>query len=521
MFNEFRLAAGTPVYLQVKNYIVWLITQGALQEGERLPSTRELAGLLDVSRGSVVAAYESLQDEGVIHAVTGKGNFVTGISVAKGADLEPWHMNWLDRMNHQARIAVELDHMKRKQPIPGGGQATISFTSIAPDEQLFDLDHVKRAFLDRMAVEGRVLLNYGYAKGYKPLIDYLMKYMERKGVDLTGKEMLITSGFTEGLDIVLSSLGGTEEAKPARGLVQNGPGGSGSLGPRFTGRVLCENPTHHTAIKNLRRHGFAITGIPMQPDGLDLTALERALQEQTYDCAYLVPSYHNPTGIVTSAEKRLALLQLLGRYRVPVIEDGFNEELRYSGAHVAPLIAMSGQGNGVVYLGSFSKVLFPGIRIGWVLADRELIEVLESVKRARSIHTSTLDQSVLYQYLHNGHLEKYMKKARTEYKRKYELARACCEEFVPYARLSGSGGLHLFLEFREGFDTWELLQACAAQGVIFTPGDMFFTDGGGRHTLRLGISRVKDEDITQGIRLIGETAARLLALKPSGGRSAD
>lgn len=502
MFNEFRLAAGTPVYLQVKNYILRLITKGAWQEGERLPSTRELAGLLSVSRGSVIAAYESLQDEGFVHAVTGKGNFVAGISVAGGDALEPWRMNWSARMNQQARIAVELDHMKRKQPGLTAGQGTISFTSIAPDEQLFDLDNVKRAFLDRMAVEGRVLLNYGYARGYKPLIDYLMKYMERKGVNLAGKEMLITSGFTEGLDIVLSSLSGTvSDSQPLR----------------LTGRVLCENPTHQTAIKNLRKHGFTITGIPMQPDGLDLTALEQALQKHTYDCAYLVPSYHNPTGIVTSAEKRLALLQLLGRYRVPVIEDGFNEELRYSGAHVAPLIAMAGQGNGVVYIGSFSKVLFPGIRVGWVLADRELIEVLESVKRARSIHTSTLDQSLLYQYLHNGHLEKYVKKARSEYKRKYELARACCEEFVPYARLSGSGGLHLFVEFREGFDTWELLEACTMQGVIFTPGDMFFTDGGGRHTLRLGISRVKDEDITKGIRLIGETAARLLASKPSGG----
>ncbi|WP_059050998.1 aminotransferase-like domain-containing protein [Paenibacillus senegalimassiliensis] len=501
MFNEFKLAAGTPVYLQVKNYILWLITKGALQEGERLPSTRELAGLLGVSRGSVITAYESLQDEGFVHAVTGRGNFVAGISGTGGAALEPWHMDWSERMNHQARIAVELDHMKRKQPVLSAEREIISFTSIAPDEQLFDLDNVKRAFLDRMAVEGRVLLNYGYARGYKPLINYLMKYMERKGVNLAGKEMLITSGFTEGLDILLSSLRGVEGAESVAGSI----------------RVLCENPTHHTAIKNLRRHGFAITGIPMQADGLDLEALEQALQEQTYDCAYLVPSYHNPTGIVTSAEKRLALLQLLGRYHVPVIEDGFNEELRYSGAHVAPLIAMAGHGNGVVYLGSFSKVLFPGIRIGWVLADRELIDVLESVKRARSIHTSTLDQSLLYQYLHNGHLEKYVKKARTEYKRKYELARACCEEFVPDARLAGNGGLHLFLEFRDDFDTWELLEACAAQGVIFTPGDMFFIDGGGRHTLRLGISRVKDEDITKGIRLIGKTAAKLLANKPSGG----
>ncbi|MFL0554302.1 PLP-dependent aminotransferase family protein [Paenibacillus barengoltzii] len=489
MFHEFKLAAETPVYVQVKNYIKRLMMQGALQAGQKLPSTRELSELLGVSRGSIIAAYEALQDEGLVYAVTGRGNFVAEVSARSGQAAPAWRIDWRERMNRQARLSVELDHMKRSKPGLRAAKGAILFTSIAPDEQLFDLENVKRAFLDRMAVEGRVLLNYGYAKGYKPLIEYLLNFMERKGVDLHGKDLLITSGFTEGLDIVLSAMGR-----------------AGSAG----GRMLCENPTHQTAIKNLRRHGFEITGIPMEPDGMDLAALERELKAQPFDGAFLVPSYHNPTGIVTSAEKRLAILELLSRYRVPVIEDGFNEELRYSGSHVAPLIAMAGQGNGVVYLGSFSKVLFPGIRVGWILADRELIEVLESVKRARSIHTSTLDQSLLYQYLLNGNLEKYLKRARTEYRRKYEWTKDCCERYVPFSRLSGSGGLHLFLEFPEEFDTWKLLELCADQGVLFTPGDMFYVDGGGRNTMRIGFSRVSEEDIEKGIRLIGEMAAKLI-----------
>ncbi|MBW7459905.1 PLP-dependent aminotransferase family protein, partial [Paenibacillus sepulcri] len=229
------------------------------------------------------------------------------------------------------------------------------------------------------------------------------------------------------------------------------------------------------------------------------------------DCAYFVPSYHNPTGIVMSPEKRLALMKLMERYQIPIIEDGFNEELRYSGSHVSPLIAAAGQGNNVVYIGSFSKVLFPGLRVGWVLADRELIYYLESVKRARSIHTSTLDQSILYQYLYNGNLEKYLKKARAEYKRKYEWTMHCCREHIPYTSLSGDGGLHLFVTFPEGFSTRELLDACRKQGVIFTPGDIFFTDGGGQNTMRIGFSRVSDEDIGRGIRMIGGTAKQMMS----------
>jgi DNA-binding transcriptional MocR family regulator len=482
MFKDFKLIAGRPVYIQIKDYMKHLIIKGALQGGQKLPATREMGTLLEVSRNSVIAAYEGLEDDGFIYAVKGQGNYVAS-SAPGTVTVTSRTMDWKAHLNDHARLAEELDIMKRGIRAEKG---TISFTSIAPDESLFDLDNVKRAFMDRMAVEGNVLLNYGYAKGYKPLIDYLQHYMEHKGVDMKGKEILITNGFTEGFNIVLSALN------------------------RKSGRVITENPTHHTAIKNLNLHGFGINGIPMERDGIHLGELEKALEKGEYDCAYFVPSYHNPTGIVMSPEKRQGLMKLMAGYDIPVIEDGFNEELRYSGSHVSPLIATAGAGNSVIYLGSFSKVLFPGLRVGWVLADRELIYYLESIKRAQTIHTSTLDQSILYQYLYNGNLEKYLKKARAEYKRKYELTLECCKEHVPYTALSGDGGLHLFVAFGEGFNTKVLLEACRAQGVIFTAGEMFYTDGGGQHTMRIGFARVADEDIRKGIAIIGQTARKLM-----------
>ncbi|UQZ35258.1 PLP-dependent aminotransferase family protein [Paenibacillus sp. PK3_47] len=483
MFKDFRLIAGRPVYIQVKDYMKHLIIKGALQGGQKLPSTRELSTLLAVSRNSVIAAYAGLEDDGFAYTVQGQGSYVSSAAVSDSAEASAWTVDWKERLNPRALLAEELDIMKRGIRAEKG---TISFTSIAPDESLFDLDNVKRAFLERMSVEGNVLLNYGYAKGYKPLIDYLKQYMEHKGVNLRGKDMLITNGFTEGFDLVLSALG------------------------QKHGSILCENPTHHTAIKNMRLNGFDITGVAMERDGIHLGELKRALEEQEYDCAYFVPSYHNPTGIVMSPEKRQGVMKLMADYKVPVIEDGFNEELRYSGSHVAPLTAAAGGGNSVVYLGSFSKVLFPGLRVGWVLGDEELIYYLESVKRARSIHTSTLDQSILYQYLLGGNLEKYLKRARTEYKRKYELTLTCCREYLPYTSLSGDGGLHLFVTFEESFSTRELLAACREQGVIFTAGDIFHTDGTGQNTLRLGFSRVADGDILKGIEIIGRAARQLM-----------
>ncbi|WP_042166326.1 PLP-dependent aminotransferase family protein [Paenibacillus gorillae] len=495
MYADIKIADDRPVYIQVKDYMKRLIRRGALQGDQKLPSTRELSALMKISRNTVVTAYNELEEEGYIYAVQGKGNFVASGAAGNVSELtyaegesgpgdDGGHIDWRQRLSHYASEAERLDLMKRGIRAEKG---SISFTSIAPDEKLFDLHNVKRAFMDRMSIEGEVLLNYGYAKGYKPLIDFLLRYMENKGVDLTGKDILITNGFTEGFDIVLSAFG------------------------KSSGRAICENPTHNTALKNMKLHGYAITGVDMEADGIDLRRLETELDSGEFDLAYLVPSYHNPTGIVMSPEKRMEAMRLLSSRGIPIIEDGFNEELRYSGSHVAPLIASAGRSNNVIYLGSYSKILFPGLRVGWVLADKELIGYLESIKRSRTIHTSTLDQSLLYQYLHNGNFEKYLKRAKAEYKRKYELAIESCKTYLPLRKLSGDGGLHLFIEFDETLPTRVLLEACTRKGVVFTPGDNFYVEEGqGRHTMRLGFSRVADEQIVQGIRIIGDTARELI-----------
>ncbi len=474
MFKDFRAEGESPAYIQLKVYIETLITQGVMPLHHKLPSTRELSGLLGVSRTTVISAYEALERTGWIEAVKGRGNFVSRAAVH--LDEPPSMIDWTDRLGPQAFLSEEMDLMKHGIKWEKG---MIAFTSIAPDERLFDMSGVKRAFLDRMALEGDVLLNYGYAQGYRPLMRYLMSYMKGKGVQTTGKDILITNGFTEGFDLLLTAIG------------------------KRSGRILCENPTHQTAIKIMKLHGFEPVGVRMERDGVNMDELKQTLGEGGFDLAYLTPSYHNPTGIVTSPEKRMELLRLLGEHEIPVVEDGFNEELRYSGAHAAPLIACAGTGNSVAYVGSFSKILFPGIRVGWIVADRKLIGYLESLKRARTIHTSTLDQALLFQYLHNGNFERYLKRARTEYKRKYELAVQGCIQYIPMKGMSGEGGLHVFVELDKRLDARAVLEDCRQLGVVFTPGDIFFTDGGGQHTLRIGFSRVPEERIEEGLRIIG------------------
>jgi DNA-binding transcriptional MocR family regulator len=473
LFSDIKLDKNTPVYIQIKDYIKHMILRGMLRQNQKLPSTRELSAILKISRNTVICAYEFLEDEGFIYMEKGKGAFVADVQVSFE---EGWSVDWDNQVNDYAKASENLDIVKHEVEWKKG---MISFKSIAPDESLFDVEEFKKSFLNRISIEGEKILNYGYAKGYKPLIEYLLNYMKNKGVDIDEKDILITNGFTEGFDIILA--GATEKGD----------------------KILCENPTHNTAIKIMKLHGLEIKGIDVDKDGINLEKLEAELAENKFKLSYFIPSYHNPTGVIMSAEKRLKLYRILKQYNITIIEDGFNEELRYSGTHVSPIAALSGGGNSVVYIGSFSKILFPGIRVGWILADKKLIGYLESIKRSRNIHTSFLDQAVFYDYLHGGNFERYIKKARKVYKDKYEFAVECAKKYIPCKEVIGEGGLHIFIKLNN-IDSRKVLEKCCERGVVFTPGDIFYTDDSGFDTFRIGFSRVSKDDIEKGFKIIGE-----------------
>lgn len=479
IFSHLVFNDEKPIYAQLKEHIKDMILKGMLPKESKLPSTRELSTILKISRNSIITAYEELELEGVLYTVKGKGTFVKGFDIDNKSK---WSIDWDKKTNDYSRLSEDLDIVKSELPWKKG---MISFKSIAPEGELFDVDEFKKAFLNRISLEGHKLLNYGYAKGYKPLIDYLLEYMKNKGVDIENKDIIITNGFTEGLDMILSSF--TKEGD----------------------NIICENPTHNTAIKLMKVHGLNVVGVDMKCDGMDMVCLEERLNNKEISFAYIIPSYHNPTGIVMQPEKRLSVYSLLKKHNVPIIEDGFNEELLYSGSHISPIAALDGSGNGVIYIGSFSKILFPGIRIGWILGDKKMVSTLESVKRCRNIHSSFLDQAIFYEYLQSGAFERYMKKIRKFYKEKYEFALKCVEKYIPTESIWGEGGLHIFIKLN-GLDAREVLDECYKKGVVYTPGQIFYVDGEGRNTLRLGFSRVSFEDIEKGTKIIGDVIKNMI-----------
>ncbi|ENZ9502760.1 TPA: transcriptional regulator DdlR [Clostridioides difficile] len=476
IFSNLKLNDNEPIYIQLKNYISDMISKGLIPDNSKLPSTRELSQLLQVSRNSVVLTYEELKSEGLIYSISGKGTFVKSKNKSSNTT---WSLNWDCLENTYSKKANELDIIKSEIP---WSSDLISFKSISPDGDLFDMEELKKSFLNRISLEGHKLLNYGYAQGYKPLIDYLLEYMTNKGADISNKDILITNGFTEGFDIIMSSF--TQEKD----------------------YIICENPTHNTAIKIMKSHNLNILGVDINEDGLDFNMLEDNLvkYKNKIKFAYITPSYHNPTGIVMTPENRYKFYNLMKKYNIAIIEDGFNEELLYNSSHIFPICSLDNMNNGVVYIGSFSKILFPGMRIGWIFADKKVINKLESVKRCRNIHVSFLDQGILFDYLSNGGFEKYIKKIRKFYGDKFNFAYKCIKKYIKTEYILGDGGLHIFIKLKN-IDTRVLLEKCYEKNVIFMPGDLFFTDNSGFDTLRLGFSRLSFEDIKIGIKIIGET----------------
>lgn len=478
IFSSFEINDKEKIHVQIEKHIKDNIEKGILKKGSKLPSTREVSKFLSISRNSVILAYELLESEGIIESVKGKGTFVLVESKSSKGAL---HVDWEEMITDYANICEELDIVKNELPWKKG---MISFKSIAPDESLFDLEEFKRAFLSVFSLEGDKLLNYGYAKGYKPLIDYLKEYMRKKGVDVENKDILITNGFTEGFDILLSTLTNKGDT------------------------IVCEEPTHNTAIKIMKSHGLNIESVKMDYDGINTKLLDETLDKCKAKLVYLIPSYHNPTGIVMKGEKRQEVYEICEKHKIPILEDGFNEELLYSSSHVAPLASLCGSGNGIVYIGSFSKILFPGLRIGWILADEKLIDKLESVKRTRNIHSSFLDQAIFYKYMESGAFKKYMKKIRKHYKDKYNFTLLQVKKYIPYEYILGEGGLHIFIKLK-GINGREVLKECYKKGVVFMPGDIFYSNGDGAERIRLGFSRVSEEDIEKGIKIIGKVISEI------------
>jgi 2-aminoadipate transaminase len=482
-----------PLYSQISRYVRRLIETDVLKPGVKLPATRELATDLDVDRATIVAAYDELVAQGLATAHVGQGTFValhaprSGQSqlATESPELSAGEINWHQCFSRTARLSSAW---RPPDLTPYRSRAeVISFAGGMPDSSLFPIDAFRQVLNQVLRTEGPGLLQYSPASGYPPLRRFLANYLLHKGIVVNDSDILIVNGSQQGLDLV------------ARTLLDPGD------------RVVVEGPSYPGALQIFRAYQAEILTVPVGDDGIRRDLLEGLMSRHTPKCIYVMPTFQNPTGVTVSLEGRRELLTMAAKAQVPIIEDDFHNELRYDGSPVMPLRGLDRKGL-VIAIGTFSKILFPGLRVGWIVAPPEVMERLIVAKRVSDLHTSALIQAAIYHFCRRRLLDQHMERMRVEYRRRRDLLIQALQRHCPdsVTWTHPQGGFSLLLTLPSGLDSQSILPEAAREGVLYTPGALFYADGGGRHQLRLSFSDVPPDRIEEGVQRLAKVIGAAL-----------
>ena len=399
----------TPLYLQLKTGIAGLVQNGLLTPGTRLPSTRELSVSLGVNRNTVIAAYQELEVEGLVTSHVGRGTSVCAHLPARAAPAtaaaERMHLEALlsnTWRNSYQRMPTELEQMLEVEDDSG----ILSFASPFPDSTLFPLDEFAACLQSAMRKYGADLLTTGSARGFRPLLDYLPAFLARRGIPCGTDEIMIVNGIQQGLSMV----------------------GRLFLDPGDT--VVMENLSYPGALGAFRSLQATCIGVPVDDDGMNVEQVENVLSRRQAKLLYTMPTYHNPTAAVLSVERRQRLIEVCRAHGTLIVEDDYVHELAFDGREVLPLKARDTTG-GMIYMGSFSEILCPGIRLSWIVAPAAVIDRLLPVKQYADLYTNRILQGALLEFCQRGLMEKHLKRKVTAYRRRRDAMLSAMEEHFP------------------------------------------------------------------------------------------
>ncbi len=357
----------------------------------------------------------------------------------------------------------------------------ISFAGGLPAPETFPADELARVTAGVLARAGAQALQYSTTEGYPPLREWIVRHMSEKlATAVTPDEVLVTSGSQQGLDL------------------------TGKLFLDEGDAVLCESPTYLGAINALRAYQPRFVEVPTDDDGMIPEALEAILaREARARLVYVIPDFQNPTGRTWSLSRRQAFMAIVGRHRIPVLEDCPYGEVRFEGVPLPSLKALDDAGL-VIFLGTFSKIFCPGMRIGWVAATPALLEKYVLVKQGADLQTATLAQMQVAAWVAEHDIDANVERSCAIYRaRRSAMVRALEREMPPGVHFTRpSGGLFLWVELPEEVSARDLLAACVEHQVAFVPGGSFFPNGGHENTMRLNFSNMPEERIAEGVRRI-------------------
>jgi GntR family transcriptional regulator/MocR family aminotransferase len=487
--------SAVPLYRQIQQFLREQIQSGALPTETRLPASRKLATSLGVNRITVSNAYAELEAEGLVYSRRGSGTFIApplaALPESKGdristSDWPLWQQELLSRTWLPAQR--ELDQLLESISHPD----LISFSGGMGDSELFPADDFRKALQVVLRRDGTEALGYGDWAGYPPLRAKIARVLTSQGIPTHPDHVLITSGSQQALALV------------AQLLLRPGD------------MVLVESPTYTGAVDLFRSLDVRLLGVPLDEQGMRVEQVEDALRSGRPRLIYTIPTFHNPSGTCMNGHRRRQLVALADRHNVPILEDDFVGDLRYEG-RAQPALKALDPGGQVIYTSTFSKMLMPGLRVGFLVASGPVYERLLACKRVTDLAASNLMQRALEAYITVGRYQAHLRRACQMYRRRRDAMLDALRRYLPAGvrHLSPQGGLFIWLQLPAKLSANELYPIAAEEGVIFAPGSLFFPAERTQPYLRLNFAMHPPDIIEEGIQRLGRAVERLMAHQES------
>ncbi|AFQ45475.1 PLP-dependent aminotransferase family protein [Desulfosporosinus meridiei] len=380
-----------------------------------------------------------------------------------------------ERVTHMDSSAIRELLKVAEQP------QIISFAGGLPAAELFPLEEIKESYYQVLSAKDPSVLQYGATEGYLPLRQEIAAQMGMKGIMTEAENILLTNGSQQGLDLL------------AKLFINPGD------------VVLLQNPSYLGAIQSFQSYQANFMTIPTNKAGIDENALEVLIKHNQPKIIYLTPTYQNPTGITFTTEERKAVLRIARNYRVPIIEDDPYSELCYDGQAASPIRSFSTDDE-VIYLGTFSKTLAPGLRLGWIVGGKNLIAKLVIAKQGSDLHTGTLLQRATHYYLTHFSPTEHIEKIRHAYQCRRDLMLSELKKAFSNKALwtEPTGGMFIWLTLPEEYNTLKLLPKALATNVAYVPGTNFYVNEKSHNSMRLNFSNPSPAQIQQGIKLLAK-----------------
>ncbi len=466
-------SSSNPLHLEITNYMKKKILNGEWTIGTKIPSQRILANQFEVNRSTIVTALDELSADGLVESKVGSGTWVVNNTWSLLASTPP--PDWISYVRsgiHQPNIGIiqKINEAEAYPNIIRLGTGELS-PDLLPNEQT-------KKFL-QIDVNDSLSLSYQEPKGSLELRETISHYLKRKGIEAAPASILIVSGALQALQLI------------SIGLLKRGS------------VIFHETPSYLNSVHVFQSAGMNLFGIPLDNEGIKYESIGRLKRQHHASLLYTIPSFHNPTGNLMSEKRRHQLLEVCKKEALPIIEDDVYGELWLDSPPPKPLKANDKQGN-VLYIGSVSKSLSPGLRIGWIVGPEPVIDRLADIKMQTDYGSSSLSQYVVNKWMKDELYEDYLNQVRVELKSRRDYTVEILNTYFSDIAVWNipKGGFYIWLQIQSNISIQKLFELALKEGILLNPGTVY--DKNEQRHLRLSYSFASLAELEEGLIRLSE-----------------